>query len=169
LSPEFYYGTVEAIKKSLDETRFPLILKPLSGSGSKGVRIVNSANDLKESNSQVIYLQKFIKGIHLNVYFIGDEICALEKPPMSNEHTEMKLLPLTDDIKGVISNWVNTHNILFGHLDIVRERSTNKLYVIDPGSFPVFDNWKCGGDPVDKICRIIIKKYYEIAYSKGKG
>ena len=48
---------------------------------------------------------------------------------------------------------------MFGHLDIVREESNNKLYVVDPGSFPEFSNWKCSISPVESICKLILEKY----------
>ena len=52
----------------------------------------------------------------------------------------MKPVTLTDEFKQIAIKWKNTHNLLFGHLDLVKEYDTGKIYVVDPGSFPVFIN-----------------------------
>ena len=106
-------------------------------------------------------MERFINGIHYNVYFIDDEICTLIKPPLSHEHVDMKLIETPDDIRNIINKWRNFFNgeLMFGHLDIVREESNNKLYVVDPGSFPEFSNWKCSISPVESICKLILEKY----------
>ena len=163
LCPEIYLGTSESLKTNLNE--FPYILKPIMGSGSKGVRLIRSKEDLITYHNGILYVEKFINGIHYNVYFIGNEICTLVKPPLSNEHVDMKKIKTPDDIHKLIDKWKDSFkgNLLFGHLDIVREEFTDKLYVVDPGSFPEFTNWKCDGSPPEKICDLIleyVKKLY---------
>ena len=54
------------------------------------------------------------------------------------------------------------YNLLFGHLDLVRENKTNKLYVVDAGTFPEFSNWKHEIDPVSRVGDLILRKYQEI-------
>lgn len=156
LTPKVYLGTVDTFRNELSE--YPYILKPIMGSGSKGVHIIRSSEDLKMGNNKILYLEKYIKGIHYNVYFISDCICTLIKPPLSNEHVDMKKIDTPNDIENLIKKWKSHFNgdVLFGHLDIVREDISRKLYVVDPGSFPEFTNWKCDGSPVDKICNIIL-------------
>ena len=162
LCPEIYLGTPDTFKTSLN--KFPYILKPIMGSGSKGVRIIRSNEDLMIYEKGILYLEKYIQGVHYNVYFIGDEICTLIKPPLSHEHVDMKKINTPDDIKNLIELWKDHFKgeLLFGHLDMVREESTNKLYVVDPGSFPEFTNWKCNGVPSEKICNIILERVYEL-------
>jgi len=156
LTPEIYLGTVDTFRNELSE--YPYILKPIMGSGSKGVKIIRSVEDLEISIDKILYLEKYIKGVHYNVYFIGDSICTLIKPPLSNEHVDMKKIDTTDDIENLIKKWKSYFNgdVLFGHLDIVREEFSHKLYVVDPGSFPEFTNWKCDGSPVEEVCNIIL-------------
>ncbi len=160
-TPEIYLGTIDTFKKQFSVEDFPFILKPLMGSGSKGVKIIRTLKDLNSKGKTILYLEKFVKGIHYTVYFIGDEICTLIKPPLSDEHVDMKLIETPDDIQDLITKWRNYFNgdLLFGHLDIVREESNNKLYVVDPGSFPEFTNWKCRGSPIENICKLILEKY----------
>ena len=110
-------------------------------------------------------MEKFLDGTHYNVYFIGDEICTLEKPPLSNEHVDMKNLETPEDIKKYIVRWKTYYDIPFGHLDLVRETKTEKLFVVDPGTFPEFTNWKCQSDPVNKIGEILLEKYNSIKNS----
>ena len=50
LAPEIYLGTADTFKNQLDLKDFPFILKPIMGSGSKGVRIIRSYKDLKSEN-----------------------------------------------------------------------------------------------------------------------
>jgi len=163
-TPEIYLGTANTFRNQLDLREFPFILKPIMGSGSKGVRIIKSYDDLKPKNNEILYLEKFIKGVHYNVYFINNEICTLNKPPLSHEHVDMKKIETPDDIRDLIKKWRCFFNgeLLFGHLDIVREEPSNKLYVVDPGSFPEFTNWKCKASPVEAICNLIINKFKSI-------
>ncbi|MFX1411188.1 MAG: RimK family alpha-L-glutamate ligase [Promethearchaeota archaeon] len=158
--PNIYLSTIKNLKQTLDTNNFPLILKPIMGSGSKGVKIINTFKDLGANSNKILYLEKYIKGEHYNVYFIGDEICTLIKPPLSNEHVDMIYIDTPQDIKEVIQKWKDLlkENGFFGHLDIVRERSSNKLYVVDPGSFPEFTNWKYSSDPVAMICNYILER-----------
>ena len=107
-------------------------------------------------------MEEFIEGTHYTVYFIGDEICVMEKIPLANEHSEMTKRDLSKEIKQIIMKWKNCYNLLFGHLDIVQEKKTNKHFVVDTGSFPEFTNWKCGGDPVSIIGNLILEEYKKI-------
>lgn len=162
LIPDFYYCTLETLKKRFKPNNFPLILKPLMGSGSVGVRKINSFEDLNSMNEKVIYLEQFINGTHYLVYFIGNEICTLEKLPLENESSDMIKIETSNDIKKIVMKWKNSYDLLFGHLDIIREKKTNKLYIVDQGSFPTFYNWKCPEEPVIKICDLILKEYNRI-------
>ena len=161
LTPEIYLGTVDSFKNQLDLNDFPFILKPIMGSGSKGVKIIRLYEDLKSNSKDILYLEDYINGIHYNVYFIDNEICTLIKPPLAHEHVDMKKIETPDDIRDLIKKWRSFFNgdLLFGHLDIVREESSNKLYIVDPGSFPEFTNWKCIISPVESICNLIINKF----------
>jgi hypothetical protein len=157
LCPEIYLGTSDTFRSNLND--FPYILKPIMGSGSKGVRIIKSNEDLMNYNNEILYMERFINGLHYIVYFIGNNICTLIKPPLSNEHVDMKKINTPEDIKNLIEIWKDYFNgdLLFGHLDIVREENSNQLYVVDPGSFPEFTNWKCEGSPPEKICDLILE------------
>ncbi|MHA1148975.1 MAG: ATP-grasp domain-containing protein [Promethearchaeota archaeon] len=162
LQPFFYYGTLKGLERELKENDFPLVQKPIVGSHSRGVKILRSKEELKGDSEDLIYLQEYVEGVHYNVYFIGDEICPLQKPPLSHEHVPMNLIPLTDDVKEIVLKWKDKYNQLFGHLDIIREKGTNKLFVVDPGSFPVFVNWKLKSNPAERICELILEEYQRV-------
>ncbi len=164
-SPQIFLGTFEAIKQELDKSYFPLISKPIMGSGSRGVKLINSLRDFKEDNNKIFYLEKLIVGIHYIAYFINDNICTCEKKPLVDEHASVILIKTPSDIKDIVLKWKKKYNLLFGHLDIVRETTTNKLYIVDVGTFPEFSNWKCKEDPVSRIGDVIIKRY-EIIINK---
>jgi len=160
LVPDLYLGTYDTFKTQFQPKDFPLILKPIMGSGSRGVKLINSINDLNHEGNKILYLEKYVEGIHYTVYFIGDEICTLIKPPLSNEHVDMDKINTPNNVKKLIKKWQTYLNgkVLFGHLDMVREHTSNKLYVIDPGSFPEFTNWKNPTSAVEKICNLILKQ-----------
>lgn len=159
ICPDYYLGTYETLKSQLNKNIFPLIQKPLMGSGSRGVHLIKTIEDLKFDNNRLIYLERYISGSHYIIYFIENEICVLEKPPLSHEHAKMEIYPIIDDFFKVVDKWKNKYNLLFGHLDVVKENSTNQLYIVDPGSFPEFSNWKSSLDPVPKLIELILKEY----------
>jgi len=167
LAPDYYMGTIGTLKKELKISDFPLVAKPIMGSsGSKGVRFIREFNDLDSINEDYIYLERFIDGFHYIVYFIGDEMFCCEKKPFMHEHNETKEVLLTDDIKQYIINWKESYNLLFGHLDMVREKSTGNLYVVDPGTFPEFSNWKTNSEPVALLCNLILDEYNKMLDTK---
>jgi glutathione synthase/RimK-type ligase-like ATP-grasp enzyme len=161
-SPDYYFGNINTLYEKLKPSDFPLISKPLMGSGSKNVLVLNSHADFKLLKDNYIYLEKFIDGTHYLTYFIGDEICNCQKRPLANEHAQVEIKGISDDIKEIVCKWKNKYNLLFGHLDMVREASSNKLYVVDPGPFPEFTNWKCDKKSTKKICDLILRRYEKI-------
>ena len=159
LCPKIFMGTFKTLKSQLKESNFPLISKPILGSGSKGVKVHNSLQDFIAPPENYLYLENFIKGTHYLAYFIENEICICEKRPLSNEHQKTELIESDKEIEKYLIKWKEKYNLLFGHLDLVRETNTNKLYVVDAGTFPEFSNWKGDSDPTSKICDLILKEY----------
>lgn len=168
LFPEYYFGTFKALKNNLDKINFPLIKKPLLGSRSFGVKIINKIEDLEPYSNEQIYLERYLEGTHYLVYFIKDNICMLEKPPLSSEHVDMKLVKTEPKVREIIEKWITSFegDILFGHLDMVKQASTNRYYVVDPGSFPEFDNWQCNLDPLKEISEILLSKFNKLLENK---
>ena len=162
LLPSVYMGSFNSLKNKLHDSYFPLISKPILGSGSKGVRVYNSFKDVNPEIEEPIYLESFIEGTHYLAYFIENDFCICEKKPLSNEHGETNLIKSDKEIEEYLKKWKNKYKLLFGHLDIVREKKTNRLYVVDAGTFPEFSNWKREIDPVSKVCNLILKKYQEV-------
>jgi len=159
LGPNIYMGMNDILKAKLKKQDYPFIQKPLMGSGSAGIKLISSSKDLKSKDGGVIYLEKFIQGVHYLSYFIGDKVCVYEKTPLSNEHSQVKAIEMTQDLIDITLQWKNYYNMLFGHLDIVRDEKTNKLNVVDPGPFPEFIHWNCSVDPVKEVCRLILNEY----------
>ncbi|MHA1458194.1 MAG: ATP-grasp domain-containing protein [Promethearchaeota archaeon] len=159
LCPKIFMGTFETLKNQLQESSFPLISKPMYGSGSRGVRVYKSLQDFNDLGENYLYLENFIKGTHYLAYFIENEICICEKKPHSNEHQDTELIDSDKEIENYLIKWKEKYNLLFGHLDLVREDNTNKLYVVDAGTFPEFSNWKRDTDPISKIGDLILKEY----------
>ena len=162
LTPRVYIGTANTFKTQLKKEMYPFIMKPIMGSGSKGVRIINSINDLNLNSDEILYLEEYIEGIHYLVYFIEDNLCICEKKPLANEHEKVKIIANDEEIKKLAFKWKNTAHVMFGHVDMVRQSSTNNLYIVDVGTFPEFSNWKGEINPVEKISELILNKYTEL-------
>ena len=159
LCPNIFMGTFKTLRSQLQESSFPLISKPMHGSGSRGVKVYNSLQEFNVSTDNYLYLENFIKGTHYLAYFIEDEICICKKRPLSNEHQDTELIESDKEIEKYLIKWKEKYNLLFGHLDLVRETNTDKLYVVDAGTFPEFSNWKRDTDPTSKICDLILKEF----------
>ena len=162
LTPPIYMGYINTLKHQLHPSYFPLISKPIFGSGSKGVKVYNTIEDFTTGYEEPLYLEKYIEGTHYLTYFIEDNFYICEKQPLTNEHGETILIESDREIEEYLRNWKQEYNLLFGHLDLVRENKTNKLYVVDAGTFPEFSNWKHDINPVSRVCDLILKKYQEI-------
>ncbi|MEJ2296327.1 MAG: ATP-grasp domain-containing protein [Candidatus Lokiarchaeota archaeon] len=159
--PKIYMGTTERIKKQNNSLEYPFIVKPLMGSGSKGLKIIRNSEDLDYAPNTILYIEKFIEGTHYLAYFIDDQICVGKKQPFADEHAKVEIVTPDKDIQQALMLWKMKYNLLFGHLDMIREDRTGKLIVVDPGTFPEFSNWKVNEDPVPKICNLMLKRYRE--------
>ncbi len=162
-TPDIYLGTPKTIKSQFKQLDYPFIVKPLMGSSSEGIRIIKNSADFDSDENKILYIEKFIDGIHYLSYFIDKHICVGEKQPLKNEHSEVKIVPPDEDIKQALIKWRDKYNLLFGHLDMIREYKTNNLIVVDSGTFPEFTNWKIIIDPVSTICNLILERYREMA------
>ena len=162
LAPKYFMGKIDSLKRKLKNEKFSLILKPLMGSGGEGIRVIESINELNIDNKKIIFLEEFIEGTHYNVTFIGDEICTCVKPPLCPNSKEMEMVSTSKDIEETVFKWKKVHDIQFGHLDIVREHDTDNLYIVDPGAFPQFSNWKYDKNPAPKICKLILARLKQI-------
>jgi hypothetical protein len=159
LSPNIYLGTKHVLSRNLSYNLGPYIQKPIMSSGSKGIKIITQPDDIEANNEEIVYIERFIKGTHYLAYFILDDILVYEKEPLANEHAPVKAVEVSEDLQEVILKWKNTYDILFGHLDLVKENNTNKIYIVDTGCFPEFSHWKSNTDAVKSIGEIILNLY----------
>ena len=159
LSPNIYLGMKEVLNQNLPYNLESFIQKPIMSSGSKRIKIINHPDDIEAEEDEVVYLERFIKGTHYLAYFIRDDILVYEKEPLANEHAPVKEIEITKALQEIILKWKNTHGILFGHLDLVKENNTNKIYIVDTGCFPEFSHWKCNTDAVQSIGDLILNQH----------
>jgi glutathione synthase/RimK-type ligase-like ATP-grasp enzyme len=162
LGPEIFMGTAKVLKSKLMKSDYPLIQKPLMGSGSKGIKLIKKPKNLKSTDNEPIYVEKYIRGTHYLSYFIEDKVCVYEKIPLSNEHAQVKAIEMPQNVIDITLQWKNHYHMLFGHLDIVKDEMTKKLCVVDPGSFPEFSNWNCSSEPEKEVCRLILNEYHKL-------
>ena len=159
LSPNIFLGTKDVLKKNLSYHDGPFIQKPIMSSGSKGIKIINKSDDIESEEDEILYIEKFVTGTHYLAYFIHDEIIVFEKEPLANEHAPVKETALTKELQKIIFKWKNDNGLFFGHLDLVKEKNTNKIYIVDTGCFPEFSHWKNGTDAVKSIGDLILNLY----------
>jgi hypothetical protein len=159
VSPNIYLGTRDVLRRNLSFNSGPFIQKPIMSSGSKEIKVINKSDDLEANYSEILYLEKFITGTHYLTYFIHDEILVYEKEPLANEHAPVKEADLTKDLRKIIFKWKNDNTLFFGHLDLVKEKDTSKIYIVDTGCFPEFSHWKNGNDAVKSIGDVILDLY----------
>ena len=157
-SPKFYTGATAKLKQTLKTEEYPFVLKPVMGSGGAGIKVINSKRDFSSKDDKIIFVEQYIEGTHYNVCFIGDEICAYIKPPLSTNDIPMECIAVADDIEGMVNKWKKDYDILFGHLDMVREHDSDKVFVVDVGPFPQFYNWEFDENPAPKICDLILQR-----------
>jgi glutathione synthase/RimK-type ligase-like ATP-grasp enzyme len=106
--PQTFLGPVRELYKMIPSQIYPIILKPIFGDNSRGLRLINSPEEMRlvEWPEPAALAQRFIAndGHDLKLYGIGDEICAVRKPSPVNlaVHADMNvrsekagLVPLT--------------------------------------------------------------------------
>ena len=160
LSPNLYLGTKEVLTRNLIYNSGTYIQKPIMSSGSKGVKIIAKSDDIEAEVDEIVYLEDFINGIHYLAYFINDDILIYEKEPLADEHAPVKEIEPTNDLKSLVINWKDKYDLLFGHLDLVKEKDTNKIYIVDIGCFPEFTHWKNDFDAVNYTGTLILNFYH---------
>jgi hypothetical protein len=151
-TPNFYMGFPETIRKTLSKTGFPLMLKRIVGTGSRGVELVKSIDEIANSRRRFLYLEQYIFGQHLLCYFIEDDIMVFEKAPFENEHFQVKFCAVDRDIADLVRRWQYATGLQFGHLDLIREKGTGELVLVDPGVFPQFTHWPGAPERIANIC-----------------
>lgn len=83
-TPKTFLGTPDALRARLSEEDYPVVLKPVFGDNSRGLRIVREPRDLNNgSNAEgLILAQRYVPGdgYDLKLYGIGKDIWAVRKP-----------------------------------------------------------------------------------------
>lgn len=83
-TPQTFLGPVRELYKIIPSSLYPVILKPVFGDNSRGLRLVHSREEMKlaEWAEPVALAQRFIAndGHDLKLYGIGDDVWAVRKP-----------------------------------------------------------------------------------------
>lgn len=160
LGPNVYLGTKEILTRNLSYNSGSYIQKPIMSSGSKGVKVITKSDDIEAEIGEIVYLEDYINGIHYLTYFIDNDVLVFEKKPLADEHAPVKEIELTDELKSLVIKWKNKNELLFGHLDLVKEKSSNNNYIVDIGCFPEFTHWKDNVDAVNSIGDLLLDFYH---------
>ena len=150
-TPRFYFASPRAMRERLAETEFPLVRKRIVGSGSVGVELIASKGLLPETADQHLYLEQFVLGRHLLVYFIEDDVRAYEKQPFVSGREPVTPVAVADDLAAAVDRWRRVTGLPFGHLDFVRDERTQALMLVDAGPFPQFRHWPGAAERVSAM------------------
>ena len=158
-TPNFYMGHTGTIMSGEGRMDFPLVHKNLAF--PHAARLVRSMDDLPVDEHRFLYLEEFIDGSHLLVYFIdkvgsvgssdpsenylvGENIQVFEKEPFSHEKGPVDPVSADEEVCELVHRWRKATKMNFGALEIVRDRGTNELYLINAVPFPEFTHWPEG-------------------------
>jgi hypothetical protein len=150
-TPRFYFASPKALREGLAARDFPLVRKRIVGSGSVGVELIRCHAQLPQTTDQHLYLEEFVPGQHLLVYFIEDVIRAFEKQPFVSGREPVRPIGLPDDVASAVERWKRVTGLEFGHLDFVRDDRTNAPVLVDSGPFPQFWHWPEAAERVSSI------------------
>jgi len=150
-TPRFYFASPKALREGLAARDFPLVRKRIVGSGSVGVELISSHAELPETTDQHLYLEEFVPGQHLLVYFIEDVARVFEKQPFVSGRMPVRRIGTPDDVTSAVERWRRVTGLEFGHLDFVRDNRTNELVLVDSGPFPQFWHWPSAAERVSSI------------------
>ncbi len=106
--PQTYFGSPEFLAREIPRDCYPIILKPIFGDNSRGLLVVNSPEEVNQTNwpEPVALAQRYFRtdGYDLKLYGIGDEIWVVRKPSPFNPRDEKEeskegLVPVTPELE----------------------------------------------------------------------
>jgi ribosomal protein S6--L-glutamate ligase len=101
-TPPTYFGTIQYLAGYV--TSYPLVLKPVFGDNGRGLKVVQTAEELLQLGWEepTVLAQQYIlgDGYDLKLYAIGDEVWAVRKPsPLSDlQQEEAELVPISQEL-----------------------------------------------------------------------
>ena len=98
-----------------------------------------------------LYLEQFVRGRHLLVYFIESDVRAYEKQPFASGREPVTPVAVDDDLAAAVHRWKGVTGLAFGHLDFVRDERTRSLMLVDAGPFPQFRHWEGAAERVSAL------------------
>ena len=152
-----YYREIvknDNIEKILDSVRFPVMVKPNDGSGSKAVRRANNLDELKSACKIAIdtsltgkaLIEDFVEGVEYGVesfVYKGEiNVLAVMEKCMTNPPDYAELghcipsnLIIEDRVRTVVKNAINILGINFGGVNMdILITNDNRIYIIDIGA-----------------------------------
>lgn len=83
-TPNTFLGTIKELYQNLLPADYPIVLKPIFGDNSRGLKLINSPDEMKNTrwSEPVALAQKFLPndGYDLKLYGIGSDVWTVRKP-----------------------------------------------------------------------------------------
>lgn len=136
-SPGAVMGYPKALLRALEDDFYPAVKKPLMGSKSRGVRIISSGPELEELPcEELVYLQRYVRGEHFQLDYLGDEIYMRPKSELGSDATGGPIKDVPPEIRDIIDKYRTFVGTPMGDMDVV---IGDGIWVVDPGLFPGFE------------------------------
>lgn len=179
--------TVYNIKDAINKLKFPVIAKPSNGHSGLGIKIFETADELKNSKNKYDTFSEYIDKSEEHRFFMfnGEPIFWMERTPLNEKakigkgdsseamefgYKRKKVDGIPSDINSLLSKFSKIYKKLpYICFDLMRDKE-GKLYIIEPNSQPgvPFDSTvkiyeKIYEDfyktPIDKDSQLILDKY----------
>jgi glutathione synthase/RimK-type ligase-like ATP-grasp enzyme len=155
--PRTWIGTPQFLASSIPADAFPLVVKPIFGDNSRGVRVFCSPDDLRAvQHSDAMLGQQFLPndGFDVKLYAIGGEVWAVRKPsPLApNASVETELMTVTGEARDLALRCGELFGLQLFGVDCVE--SGPGLSVIEVNDYPNYSSVPdAGGRIADLIER----------------
>jgi len=146
-TPPTFFGPAERLANQIPKKNYPLILKPMFGDNCRGLRVVNTPEELREIAwpEPMALAQHFLPndGYDLKLYGIGDDIWAVRKPSpffktgghaIRPHYIEAELLPLSPELRDLGRCCGNLFGLEFFGVDCIQ--TDDGPVVIEVNDFP---------------------------------
>jgi glutathione synthase/RimK-type ligase-like ATP-grasp enzyme len=144
-TPQTLLGQVERLASQAPQASYPLILKPIFGDNSRGLRVVHSPAELAELSwpEPVALAQPYLPndGYDLKLYGIGNDVWAVRKPSpfnMSGQSSagSVELLPLTPALRDLGRRCGKLFGLELYGVDCLQ--TSTGVAVIEVNDFPTY-------------------------------
>jgi ribosomal protein S6--L-glutamate ligase len=142
-TPQTFVAAVDSLARDISEDHYPLVIKPVFGDNSRGLRVVNTPRELSAIKwpDRLAIAQPYVSsdGYDLKLYGIGKRVFAVRKAtPLSvdpqRERGQPQLVPATTDLEKLARACMELFGLELYGVDCIE--TPNGPVVIEVNDFP---------------------------------